>query len=212
MGCPRYTARGDRVDHSGSVEGRAPRGSFMGIGRIASFLSSLSPAADAAAAASASDSVPEELDRRAEALNQQNQLNDDQRRNQANDIALQLQTMVSAVRAVNENAVQQGAAVAVSAAGTELRNAVNALGHLLAAVDAHALASGAAGPVREAAQVIDGVEAGIAGAQAAAEQIMRNLPAAQAERAQMASDQFQAEMRAAIRQVRGVLSDLNVRA
>ena len=41
---------------------------------------------------------------------------------------------------------------------------------------------------------------------------MRNLPAAQAQRAQEASNQFQAQMRVAIRQVREALSDLNVRA
>ncbi|HTH15016.1 MAG TPA: hypothetical protein VL974_00075 [Magnetospirillum sp.] len=181
----------------------------MAVGRIASFLSSLSPAADAAAQ---SDSVPEELERRAEAASQQSQLTDDQRRSNASDIAVQLQTMVSAVRMLNENAVQQGAAVAISAAGTELHNAVTGLGHLLAAVDAHALATGAAAPVREASDVIDGVEAGVSSAQASAEQIMRNLPAAQAQRAQEASNQFQAQMRGAIRQVREALSDLNVRA
>lgn len=184
----------------------------MGIGRIASFLSSLSPAADAAAATATADQVPEESERRADALSEQPSLADQQRHGgDPNDIAAQLQTMVSAVRTLNENAIQQGAAVAVSAAGTELRNAVTGLSHLLAAVDAQALANGAAAPVREAAAVIDGVESGLAGTQAAAEQVMRNLPVVQAQRAQDASDRFQAEMRDAIRQVRGVLSDLNVK-
>ncbi|MCR6630530.1 MAG: hypothetical protein NVV74_11035 [Magnetospirillum sp.] len=182
----------------------------MAVGRIASLLSSLSPSADAAAAASSADQVPEESERRVDSLSQQEQLDLDRRQGDANDIAAQLQTMVTAVRAINENAIQQGAAMAMSPAGTELRNAVSGLGHLLAAVDAQALAKGAAAPAREAGAVIDAVEAGVAGSQAAAEQLLRSLPAAQAERAQEMSARFQAEMRAAIRQVRTVLSDLKV--
>ena len=92
-----------------------------------------------------------------------------------------------------------------------MRNAVTGLSHLLAAVDSSALAQGAAAPVREAAGVIDAVEAGLIGTQAAAEQVMRNLPALQAARAQEASDRFQSDMRDAIRQVRGALGSLNVR-
>lgn len=183
----------------------------MGIGRIASLFSSLSPASDAAAAASAED-IPENNDQRTEAASEQASLADKERHGDPNGIAAQLQTMVNAVRTLNDNAVQQGAAVAVSAAGTQLRNAVTGLSHLLAAVDAQALANGAAGPVREAATVIDGVEAGLAGTQAAAEQVLRNLPVAQALRAEEASNRFQADMRNAIRQVRGVLSDLNVKS
>lgn len=183
----------------------------MGIGRIASFLSSLSPAADAAASTALAEQVPEESERRADALSDQPSLSDQQRHGDPNDIAAQLQTMVSAVRTLNENAIQQGGAVAVSAAGTELRNAVTGLSHLLAAVDAQALANGAVTPVREASAVIDGVEAGLVGTQAATEQVLRNLPAVQAQRAQDTADRFQADMRAAIGQVRGVLSDLNVR-
>lgn len=182
----------------------------MGIGRIASLFSSLSPASDAAAA-SGTDSVPEDVERKTEASSEQASLADKERHGDPNGIAAQLQTMVNAVRTLNENAIQQGAAVALSAAGTELRNAVTGLSHLLAAVDANAMASGAAGPVREAGQVIDGVEAGLAGTQAAAEQMMRNLPVVQAQRAEEVSNRFQADMRTAIRQVRGVLTDLNVK-
>lgn len=182
----------------------------MAVGRIASFLSSLSPAADTAAASGA-EQLPEELDRHVAALDQQQNLSERQGQGDPSDIAAQLQTMVSAVRSLNENAVQQGAAVVVSAAGTQLHNAVSALGHLLAAVDAQAMAKGASGPVREAATVVDSVEAGLAGTQNAAEQVMRNLPALQAQRAQEASDRFQANMRDAIRQVRGTLGSLNVR-
>lgn len=183
----------------------------MGIGRIASFLSSLSPAADAASAAASADELPPDSERRADAASAQSDLNDQRRQADANDIAAQLQTMVGAVRALNDNAIQQGAAVAVSSAGNELRNAVVGLGHLLAAVDAHALAKGAAAPAREAAGVIDAVESGLAGSQAAAEQVMRNLPAVQAARAQEISSRFQAEMRGAIRQVREVLGSLNLK-
>lgn len=182
----------------------------MGIGRIASLFSSLSPASDAAAAGNA-DEVPENSERSTEATSEQASLADRERHGDPNGIAAQLQTMVSAVRTLNENAIQQGAAVAVSAAGTQLRNAVTGLSHLLAAVDAQAMASGAAGPVREAADVIDGVEAGLIGTQAAAEQLMRTLPVAQAMRAEEVSNRFQADMQTAIRQVRGVLTDLNVK-
>lgn len=181
----------------------------MALGRIASMFSSLSPASDAAPAAA--EELPQDQDRRAEALSGQSNLTGQHQNGDANDIATQLQTMVGAVRALNENAVQLGAAVAVSAAGTDLKNAVSGLGHLLSAVNAHAMANGAAAPAREAAKVIDGVEAGLAGSQAAAEQLIGTLPAAQAQRAQELSDRFQSDMRAAVRQVRGALGSLNVR-
>lgn len=183
----------------------------MGIGRIASLLNGLSPNADAAATTASADAVPDEAERRADALSDQSDLSDRGRRGDPNDIAAQLQTMVTAVRALNENAVQQGAALAVSPAGIELKNAVTGLGHLLAAVNAQALANGAAQPVREAAGVIDAVEAGLAGSQAAAEQMIRAMPVQQAMRVQEISDRFQAEMYDAVRQVRGALGGLNVR-
>lgn len=194
----------------GVPDGVRPSGVSMAIGKIASLFSSLSPASDAAAASSA-DEVPEQRDRRTEAASEQASLADRERNGDPNAIAAQLQTMVSAVRTLNENAIQQGAAVAVSAAGTELRNAVGALSHLLAAVDAQALAHGAAAPAKEAAVLMDAVEAGLAGTQTATEQVLRNLPATQAARAQELADRFQAEMRGAIRRVRNVLSDLNVK-
>lgn len=193
----------------GEPAGFAVLGVFMGIGKIASLFSSLSPTANTATGSA--DEVPQQQDRRAEAASQQSSLADRERNSDPNAIAAQLQTMVSAVRMLNENAVQQGAAVAMSAAGTQLRDAVNALGHLLAAVDAQALANGAAAPAKEAAGVIDAVEAGMVGTQASTEQVLRNLPALQAARAQETADRFQAEMRGAIRQVRSVLSDLNVK-
>lgn len=183
----------------------------MGIGRIASFLSSLSPAS-ADAAASASPEIPDQPERKTESLGSQTGTGDRQPGGQPSEIVQQLQTMVGAIRTLNDNAAQQGAAVAVSAVGGELRAAVSGLGHLLAAVDSRALAEGAAAPVREAATVIDSVESGLVGNQAAAEQVMRNLPALQAARAQEVSDRFQADMRTAIKQVRGALGSLNVRS
>lgn len=182
----------------------------MALGKITSLLSSLSPASDAAAAPT--EEMPQDLGRQTEALSDQSGLANDSRRGPSSDIAAQLQTMVGAVRILNENALQQGAAVAVSQVGGELKNAVSGLGHLLSAVSLQALANGAAAPAREAGKVIDGVEAGLAGSQAAAEQLIRNLPAVQSQRAQEASDKFQAEMRTAISQVRGALGSLNVRS
>lgn len=182
----------------------------MAIGKITSLFSSLSPAADATAATGA-DEVPEESERRTEASSEQASLADKERHGDPNSIVAQLQTMVSAVRTLNENAIQQGAAVAMSAAGTELRNAVTGLSHLLAAVDSQAMANGAARPVREAGTVIDAVETGMASTQATAEQVIRSLPVAQAQRAEEVSNRFQADMRSAIRQVRGMLSGLNVK-
>ena len=194
----------------GVSAGHAPLGGCMAIGKITSLFSSLSPGSDVTTAGSA-DEVPEQRDRRAEAADEQANLADRGRHGDPSGIAAQLQTMVSAVRTLNDNAIQQGAAVAVSAAGTELRNAVTGLGHLLAAVDAQALANGAAAPVKEAAGLMDAVETGLAGTQVATEQVLRNLPALQAARAQETADRFQSEMRGAIRQVRSVLTDLNVK-
>lgn len=183
----------------------------MAIGRIASLLSSLSPSADAAAAAaSATEELPQGDHFVAPGSAQTSTGRKYSQGGDNGDIASQLQTMVSAIRTLNDNAIQQGAAVAVSPVGDQLRSAVTGLGHLLAAVDATALANGAAQPAREAAAVMDSVESGLAGTQAAAEQVVRNLPAEQARNAQDATDRFQSSMSAAIRQVRGALSGLNL--
>lgn len=182
----------------------------MGIGKITSLFSSLNPASDAVTTGSA-DEVPERSDRRAEAASEQPSLADKERHGDPNELVAQLQTMVGAVRTLNENAIQQGAAVAMSAAGTELRNAVTGLSHLLAAVDAKAMVNGAAAPAKEAVGLMDAVEAGLVGTQASTEQVLRNLPALQAARAQEIADRFQSDMRGAIRQVRSVLTDLNVK-
>ncbi|CAA7620154.1 hypothetical protein [Magnetospirillum sp. UT-4] len=181
----------------------------MGIGRIASFLSTLSPASDAAQAAASVDSDMPDPQRLAEEAAAQ-QEHDRQRRQSgaAQDITQQLQTMISAVRTLNENAVQQGAAVAVSQAGTQLKNAVAGLGHLLAVVDAQSLGQSALPQLKQAGEVVDVVEAGLAGTQAAAEQVLRHLPAQQALAAQAATERFQTEMRAALDQVRGALGGM----
>lgn len=184
----------------------------MGIGKIASFLSALSPSSEAAATTASADQVPEDIGSRATGLSEQSGLTHDQQQGDPNDITAQLQTLVSAVRILNDNAVQQGAAMAMSSAGTQLKNAVSGLGHLLTAVNSQSLAHAAAAPVREAASVIDAVEAGQTGTQAAAEQVMRNLPTQQALRAREASDRFQTDMRTAIDQVRTALSDLKRQA
>ncbi|MBC7951203.1 MAG: hypothetical protein H7Z12_05180 [Rhodospirillaceae bacterium] len=182
----------------------------MAIGKIASFLSSLSPASEAAATTASADQVPEDSERRATALSEHPDLERDRQRGDQHPLAAQLQTMVSAVRALNDNAAEQGAAVAVSPAGPQLKNAVTALGHLLAAVDAQAMAHGAAAPVREASGVIDAVEAGLAGSQASAEQVMRHLPAHQAFRARETLANFQTDMQSAVSQVREALNGLKV--
>lgn len=178
----------------------------MAIGKIAAFLSSLSPDADTAAA----EQIPEQAERHAESLSQQDDLARDNRHPNANDIAAQLQTMVGAVRALNDNAVEQGAAVAVSAAGTQLKYAVSALGHLLSTVDSHALATGAAAPAREAASAVNSVEINLARAHVAAEQMIRTMSIAQALRAEEASTKFQADMRDALQHVRDALGSLNL--
>lgn len=180
----------------------------MGIGRIASFLSSLSPASDVAAATAAAEPAAVEAHRQTEETAAQQ---DRERRDQQAGLAeltQQLQTMIAAVRSSNENAVQQGAAMAVSPVGTQLANAVTGLGHILAVVDARALANGAAAQVREAGQVVDIVEAGLAGSQAAAQTILSQLPAQQAAAAAQAAERFQADMQRALSQVRGVLGTL----
>lgn len=178
----------------------------MGVGRIASFLSSLSPASDAAAATTSAEPIPGH-DRAAEHTAAQQ---DRDRRQQADggDLTQQLQTMITAVRVLNENAVQQGAAVAVSPAGTQLMNAVSGLGHLLAAVDPGALTPGAEGHLRQAAHVVEGVEAGLMATQTASQAILAQLPLQQAAAAREASDRFQNQMRDALTRVRGALGTL----
>lgn len=179
----------------------------MGIGRIASFLSSLSPASDAAAAAATAEPVVADTPLQTEAPAHE----DHERREHPAGLAEinhQLQTMITAVRSSNENAVQQGAAVAVSPAGTQLTHAVTGLAHILAAVGAKELVGGVAAQVREAGQVVDVVEAGLADSQAAAQAILGQLPAQQAAAARQAADRFQSDMQRALSQVRNVLESL----
>jgi hypothetical protein len=178
----------------------------MGIGRIASFLSSLSPASDAAAATPSAGAPI--ADRHIETATPQQDYERTGSPGGASDIAWQLQTMIASVRSSHEVAVEQGAAMAVSSAGTQLKNAVTALGHIFAVVDAEAMAQGAAAQVREADQVIDAVEAGLVGAQSNAAQIISTLPAQQAAAARQAGDQFQADMRQALSRVRSALGTL----
>ena len=180
----------------------------MGIGRIASFLSSLSPGSDAAATVAPTSMESPIADRQAEAAAPQQDYERAQAQGGTSDIAFQLQTMIAAVRSSHEVAVEQGAAMAVSSAGTQLKNAVTALGHILAVVDAEAMAQGAAAQVREADQVIDAVEAGLLGAQSNAAQIISQLPAQQAAAARQAGERFQTEMKQALTQVRGALGAL----
>lgn len=177
----------------------------MGIGRIATFLSSLSPGSESAALA-ASDEVSADSARMTEQSGGTRDRRQPQDSNQTGDITQQLQTMIAAVRQLNDNAVQQGAAVAVSSAGAQLKNAVTGLGHLLAAVDAQVLAGAAQNQVKQANEVVDAVEAGIVGTQAATEQLLRQMPPQQAQYAQETSQRFQAEMRQALDRVRGSLA------
>lgn len=178
----------------------------MGIGRIASFLSSLSPGSDAAAATPSAESPV--ADRQAEAVTAHQDYERKDPHGGTSDIALQLQTMISAVRSSHEVAVEQGAAVAVSSAGVQLKNAVTGLGHILAVVDAQAMAQGAAAQVREADLLIDAVEAGLVATQTSAAQVLSNLPVQQAAAAREAGDRFQADMRLALTQVRSALGTL----
>jgi hypothetical protein len=179
----------------------------MGIGRIASFLSSLSPASETAAAvASADRELPDSL-RQAEASSPQ-QDHERQRQNSgAAEIAQQLQTMIAAVRTLNDNAVEQGAALPVSQTGQQLRNAVSGLGHLLSALDPKSLVQASA-QVREAGHAVDAVEAGLAGTQASAEQMFRTMSVQQAQTAKEISARYQAEMQAAVGRVRGAVSQI----
>ena len=177
----------------------------MGIGRIASFLSSLSPASESTAAAAAADrELPESL-RQTEASSPQQEQERQRQSASPADIVQQLQTMIAAVRTLNDNAVEQGAALPVSQTGTQLRNAVSGLGHLLSALDPQSLA-GVSAQVREAGQAVDAVEAGLVGTQASAEQMFRTMSQQQAQTAKEVSARFQAEMRDAVDRVRGAVS------
>ncbi|MBR9972386.1 hypothetical protein [Magnetospirillum sulfuroxidans] len=166
----------------------------------------MSPASESASAVAASDETLPDSGRLTEGTGGTHERRQSQDSNQTNDITQQIQTMIAAVRQLNDNAVQQGAAVAVSSAGAQLKNAVTGLGHLLAMADAQTLASGAASQIKQANEVVDAVEAGIVGTQAATEQLLRNMPAQQAQYAQETSQRFQVEMRNALDQVRGSLA------
>lgn len=180
----------------------------MGIGRIASFLSSLSASAAAESATPVESSDGVVIGGESSASSATAAEDRDRNRDSGNaaDVTQQLQTMVSAVRQLNDNAVQQGAAVAVSPAGAQLKNAVTGLGHLLATIDSGAVTEGTTRQLHEAGKVMDSVEAGIVGAQAAAEQMARQMPAQQAQYALETSQRFQKDMRNALDQVRGTLS------
>lgn len=178
----------------------------MAVGKIASFLSSLSPNKEATAAESMPEEAPE---RSAEALAEQH-LSRQRREADPNHIAFQLQTMVGAVRALNETAAEQGAALALSPTGLQLKNAVIGLGHLLAAVDDQAMATGAAAPAREAAHAVQAVEASLAAAQSSSAKALQTLPSEQAERIRTLSDGFQREMHQALGRVHEALLGLRI--
>jgi len=180
--------------------------SLMGIGRIASFLSSLSPASESASAVAAADETLPESQRQAEGAADASDRRQRDQSQQSADVTQQLATMITAVRQLNENAIQQGAAISVSEAGNQLKNAVTGLGHLLATVDAQGLANKAQSQIKQANEVVDSVEAGIAGTQSATEQLLRNMPAQQAQYAQEVSQRFQTDMRNALDKVRGSLA------
>ena len=190
----------------GAPKGRIKGVSLMGIGRIASFLSSLSPASESASAVAASDEELPDAGRQTEGAGDAQDRRQRQDSQQTGDITQQLQTMIAAVRQLNDNAVQQGAAVAVSPAGTQLKNAVTGLGHLLAAVDSSSVDSSTATQIKHANEAIDAVQTGIAGTQAATEQLIKQMPPQQAQYAQETAQRFQAEMTKAIDQVKGTLA------
>lgn len=181
----------------------------MGIGRIASFLSSLSPASDSAAAVSSADRELPESVRQTEAASPQQ---DHERQHHGagpSDVVHQLQTMIAAVRTLADSAAQQGAALPVSQTGTQLRNAVSGLGHLLSALDPQTLAVAQA-QAREAGRAVDAVEAGLVGTKESAEQVFRTMSADQALAAKAISERFQAEMQDAVSRVRGAVSQVVV--
>ncbi|CAA7616274.1 Secreted protein [Magnetospirillum sp. LM-5] len=177
----------------------------MGIGRIASFLSSLSPASESAAAVSSADrELPESLRQTEASMAQQDHERQRQGAGPA-DIVQQLQTMIAAVRTLADNAVQQGAALPVSQTGAQLRNAVSGLGHLLSALDPQTL-NMVQTQVREAGKAVDAVEAGLTGTKESAEQVFRTMSADQAQAAKAISERFQTEMQDAVSRVRGAVS------
>ena len=179
----------------------------MGIGRIASFLSSLSPAADSASAVSATDHEHAHATRQAESSAAFQDRERQHQQGSTSEIAQQLQSMIAAVRTLNDNAAEQGAALPVSQTGAQLRNAVSGLGHLLSALDPTSL-SLASAQVREAGHAVDAVETGLAGIQASAEQMFRSMSAEQAQQARAISDRFQSDMKDAVARVRGAIGQV----
>lgn len=181
----------------------------MAIGKIASFFNGLSATDQTAPVETGDNTLAESTDRVDSTGNSGSGNRRDRSNGDSAAVAQQLGIMIAAIQQLNDNAVQQGAAAAVSSAGTQLRNAVTGLGHILATVDAQAINEQVSRQIKQADDVIDAVEAGVAGTQASTELVLRNLPAVQALAAQEAAQKFQTEMRQAIQQVRGSLAMLS---
>lgn len=123
-------------------------------------------------------------------------------------LVAQLHTVISSVRQLNDFAARQGAALSVSSAGNQLRNAVGCLGNLLSTTDARVLENNAIPQLQEAETVISSVETTINNVRAAAETMIASLPEPQASRARDASEAFQTAMTVSIGQVRGSLTPI----
>lgn len=180
----------------------------MAIGKIVSFFNGLS-SSDQASAVDGSDSLLAGTDGWVDNTDRSDtHKNRDSGSVDPSAMAQQLGVMINSVQQLNSTAMEQGAAASVSNVGTQLKNAVTGLGHILSSVNPGSVTEQVARQIKKADEVIDAVESGLAGTQASTETVLRNLPMIQAMAAQEAAQKFQTEMHQAIDQVRGGLAVL----
>lgn len=159
----------------------------MGIGRIAALLGSLSPSA----AEQAQSDVTRTEPAIAEAASNSSDHNFQD--NPSSDAAIQIQAVIGAIRQLNENAGQDGAAMAFSQSGGTLKESVGGLTYLMQ----NARDSRAALPAQmlsDVAQVARDVEARVQTVRDGIDQRLTRMQGADQQRLRQAADSFVAEM------------------
>lgn len=176
----------------------------MGLGRIASLLGSLHPAAETQQAPpepAPNDRPPTpaagpdtSYDRNASARS---------------DIAAQIQAILTAIQRLHESASQDGAGMAFSHSGSTLRDSVGALGHLMAAARDSGVAL-SADLVREAETTVAAVDGRLQAVRDGVEQRVATLPATDRDRIRDVAGRFVSEMQAAIAHTQSVIARFGV--
>ncbi|MEW5728243.1 MAG: hypothetical protein AB1918_10500 [Pseudomonadota bacterium] len=172
----------------------------MGLGRIASLLGSLHPAAE-------TQQAPPELalnDRPAAAAEGPH-TSYDRNAGGKTDVAAQIQAVITAIQQLHDSSSQDGAGMAFSHSGTTLRDSVGALGHLMAAARDSGVPL-SADLVKEAEATVAAVDTRLQTVREGIEQRAQRTSGAEEARIREVAGRFLAEMQAAVAHTQSVIA------